>query len=54
MAIPNNTFAMPAVADDTPEKPKKPAITEITAAMIAHLIMSFPVKYCCCGHILFR
>ena len=37
IAMVKRIFAMPAVAEDTPEKPKNPAITETTAAMIAHL-----------------
>lgn len=40
IAMPNKIFAMPAVAEETPEKPKNPATTEITAAIKAHFNMA--------------
>lgn len=39
MAMPNSTLAMVAVADEMPENPKYPAITETAAAINAHFNM---------------
>jgi hypothetical protein len=38
-AIKNRILAIPAVADDTPEKPKKPATSETTKKMSASFSM---------------
>jgi len=39
-AMPKRTRAIVAVAADTPEKPKKPAISEITKNIKAHFNMT--------------
>ena len=39
-ANPNNTFAIVAVADEIPEKPRKPATTEMARKMRAHFSMT--------------